>query len=290
MGFSLNPLSDISSAVHAGEKLAGKALHAGEKVAQDGAKDFSGAMKDAAKAVTHMSPSEIGHTVLNVAGMIPVIGTPADAINAGWYAAQGDWKDAALSAATAIPGVGDFVGGARLGTTALKIAEDGVDAERAIKDGREVASTVEDAEKALNADKAGGAQWEHEATDALSKTQSNVEALKLEANKAAGDAWEREATAKLSDTQTDIRTQITIKSNGPSGLRTRMDAVGQEGSKVKLSEFKASEKAPLTHNQEVVHPELEKYGGTVAGKGKPPYVGGTQIPPTHVDVIRKPEP
>jgi hypothetical protein len=37
-------------------------------------------------------------------------------------------------------------------------------------------------------------------------------------------------------------------------------------------------------------PELEKYGGTVAGKGKPPYVGGTQIPPTHVDVIRKPEP
>jgi hypothetical protein len=51
----------------------------------------------------------------------------------------------------------------------------------------------------------------------------------------------------------NIRTQITIKSNGPSGLRTRMDAVGQEGSKVKLSEFKASEKAPLTHNQEVVH-------------------------------------
>jgi hypothetical protein len=42
-----------------------------------------------------MSPSEIGHTVLNVAGMIPVIGAPADAINAGWYAAQGDWGNAA---------------------------------------------------------------------------------------------------------------------------------------------------------------------------------------------------
>jgi hypothetical protein len=84
MGFSFNPLHDISSALHAGERLAGKALHAGEKVAEDGAKGFASAMKDAAKAVTHMSPSEIGHTVLNVAGMIPVIGTPADAINAGW--------------------------------------------------------------------------------------------------------------------------------------------------------------------------------------------------------------
>jgi hypothetical protein len=57
-----------------------------------GAKDFASAMKEAAKNV---SPSEIGHTVLNVAGMIPVIGAPADAINAGWYAAQGDWGNAA---------------------------------------------------------------------------------------------------------------------------------------------------------------------------------------------------
>jgi filamentous hemagglutinin len=271
MGFSLNPLHDISSV-----------LHTGETVAEDGAKGFTGALEDAKNAVTHMSPSEIGHTVLNVAGMIPVIGAPADAVNAGWYAAQGDWANAALSAATAIPGVGDFVGGARLGATGLKMVEDGVRVERAIKDGKEVASTARNAEHALN--------WEREATDGLSSTQSNVKAVTLQANKASGDAWEREATAKLADTQTDIRTQITIKSNGPSGLRTRMDAVGQGESKIKLSEFKASEKAPLTGNQKVVHPELEKYGGTVVGKGKAPYVGGTKIPPTHVDVIRKPTP
>jgi hypothetical protein len=157
MGFSLNPLKDISSVLHAGEKLAGKALHAGEKVAEDGAKGFAGAMKDAAKAVTQMSPSEIGHTVLNVAGMVPVIGAPADAINACWYAAQGDWKDAALSAATAIPGMGDFVGGARLGATALKIAEDGariaedgVKAERATK-GSEATKGAEAATKSTEA-------------------------------------------------------------------------------------------------------------------------------------------
>jgi filamentous hemagglutinin len=132
MGFSLNPLDDLSSALHTGEKIIG-----------DGATDFKKAMGDAAKVVTHMSPSEIGHTVLNVAGMVPVIGAPADAINAGWYAAQGDWGNAALSAATAIPGLGDVVGGARLGANALKIAEDGVRAERVLKDGTEVAKTAE---------------------------------------------------------------------------------------------------------------------------------------------------
>jgi len=100
MGFSLNPLHDLSSVLHTGEKIIG-----------DGAKDFKDAINDAAKVVTHMSPSEIGHTVLNVAGMVPVIGAPADVVNAGWYAAQGDWANAALSAATAIPGVGDLVGG-----------------------------------------------------------------------------------------------------------------------------------------------------------------------------------
>jgi hypothetical protein len=279
MGFSLNPLHDLSGVLHTGEKIIG-----------DGTKDFKDAMKDAAKAVTHMSPSQIGHTALDVVGMVPVVGTVANLANASWYAAQGDWTDAAWSAAAAIPIEGDVVDAAKLGKDGVELAADAAKAERVIKDGEEVASTGESAVKTLKADK----EWESEATDGLSRTQSNVQydvkAERLKANKAAGDAWEHEATAKLSETQTNIRTQITIKSKGPSGLRTRMDAVGQEESKIKLSEFKASEKAPLTDNQEAVHPELEEYGGTVVGKGKPPYVGGTQIPPTHVDVIRKPEP
>jgi hypothetical protein len=33
----------------------------------------------------HMSVSDIGHAVLNVAGMMPAIGALADAVNAGWY-------------------------------------------------------------------------------------------------------------------------------------------------------------------------------------------------------------
>ena len=174
MGFSLNPLHAVSS-------FAGKVLHSGEKLAEDGAHGFAGAMKDAAKAVTKMSPSEIGHTVLNVAGMVPVIGAPADAINAGWYAAQGDWADAALSAATAIPGVGDVVGGARLAKTGLKIAEDGAEiaeggikAERALKEGSEVASTAKSAEAAANADRGAGRLRNADGTFAAEPRASDV--------------------------------------------------------------------------------------------------------------------
>lgn len=70
----------------------------------------------------------------------------------------------------------------------------------------------------------------------------------------------------------------------------RLDALGTDTatSDIKLTDGKASATAPLTPNQTVVYPELEVSGGVVVGKGKPPYVGGTQIPPTKVDVIRKP--
>lgn len=47
------------------------------------------------------------HGALDVAGFIPGVGAIADGINAGIYAAEGDWGNAALSLAAAVPGVGD---------------------------------------------------------------------------------------------------------------------------------------------------------------------------------------
>lgn len=49
---------------------------------------------------------EVGHTALDVAGLIPGVGEIADGINALWYAAEGDWVNAALSAAGMIPALG----------------------------------------------------------------------------------------------------------------------------------------------------------------------------------------
>ena len=40
---------------------------------------------------------DIGHVTLDVLGMVPVVGNAADGINATWYAAEGEYLDAALS-------------------------------------------------------------------------------------------------------------------------------------------------------------------------------------------------
>ncbi|KRQ00644.1 RHS repeat-associated core domain-containing protein [Bradyrhizobium manausense] len=119
-------------------------------------------------------------------------------------------------------------------------------------------------------------------------TQRGVSQVAL--NKVAGDAFEADVIANvLPQTQVNTRPQITIKSNGPSGLRVRLDAVGSDvaNATIRLSDMKASSTAPFTSNQIVVYPELELYGGVVVGKGKAPYVGGTNIPPTAVNIIRK---
>jgi hypothetical protein len=57
-----------------------------------------------------------GHTILDLLGLIPFIGEPADAVNASWYAAEEDWVNAGLSAAALIPIAGiAFTGGKLLG-------------------------------------------------------------------------------------------------------------------------------------------------------------------------------
>jgi hypothetical protein len=112
-------------------------------------------------------------------------------------------------------------------------------------------------------------------------------------NKAAGEAFEKEVVRDvLPQSQINIKTQITIKSSGPSGLKVRLDALGEDiatGS-TRLSDMKASKIAPFTRNQTIAYPELEVYGGVIVGKGKAPYLGGTKISPTVVDIIRKMEP
>lgn len=113
----------------------------------------------------------------------------------------------------------------------------------------------------------------------------------IRANKAAGDAWEKDIVDKqLPKTQSDIETQVTVKSSGPSGERVRLDAIGTDKNTggIRMTDGKASQTATLTPNQKIAYPELQKYGGVVVGNGKGNYPGGTKIPPTPVDIIRKP--
>lgn len=58
--------------------------------------------------------NKAGHTTLDVLGLIPGVGEIADGANAAWYTAEGDYKNAALSAAAMIPFAGWGATGAKL--------------------------------------------------------------------------------------------------------------------------------------------------------------------------------
>ena len=64
---------------------------------------------------------EPAHLGLDVLGMVPLVGTAPDLVNAGWYATEDRNIEAGLSLASAVPGVGDAFGGgiivAKVGTT-----------------------------------------------------------------------------------------------------------------------------------------------------------------------------
>ena len=92
-----------------GEKAVENAQHLGSDVVQ-GAKAVGSWVEKNKDLV-----KDIGHTALDVAGFIPVIGTAADLVNAGWYAAEGRYTEAAASAMSAIPGVGDAFAAGKMG-------------------------------------------------------------------------------------------------------------------------------------------------------------------------------
>jgi RHS repeat-associated protein len=83
-----------------------------------------------------LSLSDIGHAALDVVGLIPVVGEVADVANGIWYAAEGNYVDAALSMSSAIP----FAGYA---ATAVK-------AGRYVQKGVEAVDTANDVKKAEN--------------------------------------------------------------------------------------------------------------------------------------------
>ncbi|WP_427885160.1 putative adhesin [Kribbella sp. GL6] len=84
--------------------------------------------KDFLDTVKHHK-ADIGHAILDGIGLIPVVGEVADLANAGWYAAEGDYVNAALSAASAIP----VAGYAATAAKATKYANKGLKAAKAAK-------------------------------------------------------------------------------------------------------------------------------------------------------------
>gem|GEM_PF-6059765 len=79
------------------------------------------------------------HTLLDILGMVPVVGEPADGLNAGIYIIEGDWVNAGLSGAALIPVGGQAVTGTRLGAKAfdaMKAIDGAVEASYKYADGK----------------------------------------------------------------------------------------------------------------------------------------------------------
>lgn len=70
--------------------------------------------------------NKAGHLGLDVLGLVPLVGNIADGANAAWYGAEGDYANAALSAAAAIPGAGYAAFGAKMVGKGLKAAKPAV--------------------------------------------------------------------------------------------------------------------------------------------------------------------
>lgn len=125
-----------------------------------------------------LTPMEIVHGALDIAGFIPVLGAIPDGVNAAIYAVEGDWANAGLSAVAMVPAWGDGVKLATIGgksvihitsKAAVKLGPDGI--AKGLKE-------VEAASKAAKA--AEATKFEKELADQLAKK----EAQKLEAEAA----------------------------------------------------------------------------------------------------------
>lgn len=68
------------------------------------------------------SCAKVAHTVLDCVGLVPIFGKTANLINAGWYAVEGDYKNAGLSVLSAVPGIGKAAKATKFGLKGIDAA------------------------------------------------------------------------------------------------------------------------------------------------------------------------
>jgi hypothetical protein len=157
----------------------------------------------------NLSPMDVVHGALDIAGFVPVLGALPDAINAGLYAAEGDWVNAGMSLVAAIPAYGDAIHATTIGGKAvLKLSK----REVVILGEKGVAKSLKEAEAAseaiVKAEKAGTKVASHEAGEAGKGIEKEAASAEKEAEKEAEKAGkasnkgaastEQEAAEKLS--------------------------------------------------------------------------------------------
>ena len=119
---------------------------------------------------------------------------------------------------------------------------------------------------------------------------------RLAKSRKQGREWEEEIRSK--QRRNEVIEQVTLEPFGPDGkpvknkkgenLQVRIDSVllsEKAERKIRLLEAKNGPKAPLTRNQKIGYPLLEKYGGRVVSPTLQKR-GYSTVPPTRVEIIR----
>lgn len=103
-----------------------------------------------------------------------------------------------------------------------------------------------------------------------------------------GEKFAKEQFDEFQKEYSNAQKEVTIKINNKEGTKIRVDAIAKDKKgNIIIQEYKSSETAPYTKNQESGFPDLYKYGGEVVGNGKEGFAGGTPIPSgTDVEVVR----
>jgi hypothetical protein len=108
-------------------------------------------------------------------------------------------------------------------------------------------------------------------------------------NRKNGDAFAKKVFSVYDTMWDHATTEITILT---SKGKVRVDAIGYVTDEngdyfIRIAEFKSSETAPLTKNQQAAFPAIVESGGVVVGNGKGEFTGGTIIPPgTIIEIVR----
>jgi RHS repeat-associated protein len=180
-------------------------------------------------------------------------------------------------------------GGAKIAAGAQLIAGFGGFAKGAVKGGGKVALKGAASDTGLSESSAVLSSESADGSLTMSKVSINSKATgpKVRQNYEAGKAFEKESLERMKINNDSVVEQVTVKTK--SGTKTVLDGIGidKNSGEISIQEYKASLTAPLTKNQKIAHPEIEESGATVVGKGKPPFGGGTEIPPTEIKIIRK---
>jgi RHS repeat-associated protein len=165
--------------------------------------------------------SDLGHAALDVAGMIPVVGAVADVANGVWYAAEGDYLDAGLSFAGAIPVIGDAAIGARYAVKGAKYAGEAIEGgEALIKGAKGVEHAAQDVKAADRAAEEAAAAEKAATQKAAQEAAAKKAAEEAAAKKAAEEAAARRAAEAQAEARAEAKAESAAESKAASACNS----------------------------------------------------------------------